>query len=177
MGYGPQLPDTIVKSLESKAKAFLAPKFDKILQKTFWRHVYNENKGRLQVITGTPGNPPVPSALQITGVIKQVTHEADGDLHLAFVPDPAFSKFPINHNSGEPPLEAEIIYAGKVTQKDAVAAGKGFKNPFLAAALKPGTRIQIAGPLIYDRAHGKVASGNNIGYGLEIHPVVALKRL
>ena len=141
----------------------------------FWPHVYNElpgsgtQTGRLQVITGTIQ---APEAVQITGTISQTTHERDGDLHIAFQPDdPAF---PVNHSASEPPLEIEMIYAGPVTQQDAKEAERGYTNPFDPSQLTPGTRIQAAGPLIFDRAHGRVNANGNVLYGLEIHPLVGM---
>jgi len=175
MAYKKPLPASVVAALAQRATPFLAPKYDKALQQKFWPHVYNElpgtgtNTDRLQVITGTDS---LPVAVQISGTITEKTPQKDGDLHLAFTPDDA--AFPINKSPGEQPLEAEIIYAGRVTQTDAEKAQIGYKNPILITQLKKGTRIQIAGPLIFDRAHGVLSTGNNVGYGLEIHPIAAL---
>ncbi len=101
--------------------------------------------------------------------------ERDGDLHISFQPDDP--QFPTNHASPEPPLEIEIIYAGPVSQNDARKAGQGYHNPFDIAPLKPGTRVQVAGPLIFDTAHGRVNANGDVEYGLEIHPAVSVTLL
>jgi len=173
--YGPPLGASVVAKLEQQVTPYRAPQYDQALRNDFWPHVYNELPGtgprtnRLQVITGTI---PSPEAVQITGTIRSTRPEQDGDLHIAFQPDDP--KFPINHDSAEPPLEIEIIYAGPVTQPDARQAGQGYTNPIDISPLKSGTRIQVAGPLIFDTAHGRVDSGGNVQYGLEIHPAVAV---
>jgi hypothetical protein len=176
--YGPQLVSALAKSLEQQVAPFRAPQFDETLLTEFWRHVYNEtpnsgnNTNRLQVITGTNITP---LAIQISGTVTNTKSEADGDLHITFQPDdPAF---PHNHDPAETPLVIEIIYNTQATQPDAVQAETGYTSPF-HAQLVPGTRIQAAGPLIYDRAHGRPSSdGQNVDYGLEIHPLVGLVML
>lgn len=174
--YRPNLPSSVVAHLEQEAVPFRAPQYDQSLQQEFWRHVYNEVPGsgthtdRLQVITGTNQ---APLAVQITGTILATAHQRDGDLHITFQPDN--SNFPVNESSAEAPLELEIIYAGAISQPDAEQAAQGYTNPFNTRPLHAGVRIQAAGPLIFDRAHGRpAADGMNVEYGLEIHPLVAL---
>jgi hypothetical protein len=180
LGYGPPLVTAIVTNLERRVAQYRAPQFDQTLQTDFWPHVYNElpgtgpNTARLQVITGTNR---APLAIQITGTVTSTKPEADGDLHIAFQPDdPAF---PTNQDSAKPRLEIEIIYAVlPVTQLDAEQAEAGFTNRFDVSQLGPGTRIQAAGPLIFDRAHGTPSlDGQNVEYGLEIHPLVGMSIL
>jgi hypothetical protein len=178
--YGPPLVSALAKSLEQQVEPFRASQFDETLRTVFWRHVYNElpNTGkltnRLQVITGTI---PMPLAVQITGTVQSTKQEDDGDMHIRFQPDdPAF---PHNHDPQETPLEIEIIYAyapkPSVPPSSAQQAEGGFTDPFDPSQLGFGTRIQAAGPLIYDRAHGRPSSdGQNVDYGLEIHPLVGL---
>lgn len=175
-GYRPPLAASLVANLERRAAPYRAPQYDQTLQKEFWKHVYNELPGtgphtdRLQVITGTIQ---APLAVQITGTVRAAKLEPDGDLHIYFQQDDPH--FPSNHGAGQSPLEIEIIYAGPVTQADAKQAQAGFKNPFDISNLAPGTRIQAAGPLVFDRAHGKPASdGQNVDSGLEIHPLVGM---
>ncbi len=171
-GYGPPLPNSAVLTLERRVATYRAPQYDRMLQQKFWKHVYNElpgtgpNTNRLQVITGTIQ---APQAVQITGTISATKCEPDGDLHVAFRPDDP--RFPTNQSPVEPPLELEIIYSCPVTQADAKQAQRGYTNPFDISHLKPGTRIQAAGPLIFDRAHGRVDAAGNVQYGLEIHPL------
>lgn len=173
--YKPPLVGSVTANLAQRVASFRAPHYDQTLQGEFWPHVYNElpgsgtNKDRLQVITGTD---PTPLAVQITGTIRDTTAEKDGDVHIRFQPDDP--NFPTNQDSAEPPLEIEIIYAGAVTQPDAQPAERGYTNPFDVSQLGPGTRIQAAGPLIYDRAHGRVDAAGNVQYGLEIHPLVGM---
>ena len=51
-------------------------------------------------------------------------------------------------------------------------------NSLILSQLGPGTRIQAAGPLIFDRAHGKPApDGKNVEIGLEIHPLAGMSIL
>jgi hypothetical protein len=173
--YGPPLPASVVAALEQRAVAYRAPEFDQTLQAKFWPHVYNElpgtgtQTGRLQVISGTLQKP---LAVQITGTISGTKLEPDGDLHISFQPDdPAF---PTNHSATEAPLEIEVVYAGPVTQADAQAAHSGYTNPFDITQLTPGTRIQAAGPLIFDRAHGRVTASGQVQYGMEIHPLAGM---
>jgi len=175
-GYKPPLVSSLVASLDQRVAADRAPQYDQTLKDEFWKHVYNElpgsgpNTNRLQVITGTTQ---APLAVQVKGTIQSTKLEPDGDLHIAFQPDDP--SFPTNQAAGESPLELEIIYAGPVTQADAKQAQAGFKNPFDISQLGPGTRIQAAGPLIFDRAHGKPsADGKNVDIGLEIHPVAGI---
>jgi len=176
--YGPPLSNSIALSLEGKAAPYRAPQYDRTLQQAFWKHVYNElpgtgpNTDRLQVITGTLQ---APQAVQITGTISAAKCEPDGDLHLAFQPDDRH--FPTNQSTAEPPVELEIIYSCPVTQADAKQAQRGYTNPFDVSHLKPGARIQVAGPLIFDRSHGRIDAAGNVQYGLEIHPVVGMTLL
>ena len=174
--YKPPLVGSVVANLAQHVASFRAPHYDQDLQGKFWPHVYNElpgtgpNEDRLQVITGTNQ---APVAVQITGTLTKTPNpEADGDFHISFKPDDP--RFPTNQNSAEPPLEIEIIYAKQVTQQDAQRAERGYKNPFDTSQLVAGTRIQAAGPLIYDRGHGVVDASGNVMYGLEIHPLVGM---
>ena len=174
--YKPPLVGPVTSKLAQQVAPFRAPHYDQDLQAKFWPHVYNElpgsgkNQNRLQVITGTDQTP---LAVQITGTLTKTPNaEKDGDYHISFQPDEP--GFPTNQNSAEPPLEIEIIYANPVTQTDAEKAEQGYTNPFDTAQLVAGTRIQAAGPLIYDRAHGVVDASGNVMYGLEIHPLVGL---
>jgi hypothetical protein len=175
-GYKPPLDPAVVTRYEQAVASFRAPQFDQSLRQQFWPHVYNElpntgtNTDRLQVITGTVQ---APQAVQISGTVKKITGEKDGDVHIYFQPDDPH--FPTNTDSAEPPLEVEIIYVTNPTQQDAKEADVGYKNPFTqTASITPGTRIQVSGPMIYDRAHGRVDATGNVQYGLEIHPVVGL---
>ena len=174
-GYGTPLPASVVANLAQRVAPFRASQYDQTLQQEFWPHVYNElpgtgpNTDRLQVITGTNRSP---EAVQLTGTITQTKLEPDGDLHMSFQPDdPAF---PTNRGSGESPLELEIIYAGPVTQPDAKQAEAGYTNPFDISQLAPGARILAAGPLVFDRAHGKSDARGNVQSGLELHPIAGL---
>jgi hypothetical protein len=170
--YKPPLPAAVVANLEQRVARYRAPQYDQTLQQQFWPHVYNElpgtgpNRDRLQVITGTNQ---APVTVQITGTITSTKLEPDGDLHIAFQPDDP--SFPTNRGAGQSPLEIEIIYAGPVTQADAKQAQRGYTNPFDISHLGAGVRIQAAGPLIFDRAHGIVDSNGNVQTGLEIHPL------
>lgn len=175
-GYKPALPASLVASLAQQVSSARAPQYDQSLQTEFWPHVYNELPGtgthtdRLQVITGTNQ---APLAVQVSGTISSTKHEPDGDLHISFQPDDP--SFPTNRGAGESPLEIEIIYAGPVTQADAKQAQAGYTNPFDISKLAAGTRIQAAGPLIFDRAHGSpTTDGQGVETGLEVHPLVGL---
>ena len=176
LAYGPPLVSSFVSNLQHQADTFRAPEFDQTLQTDFWQHVYNETPGsgnntdRLQVITGTNQTP---LCVQVVGTVSQTKAEPDGDLHIYFQPDDP--SFPANQGAGLAPLEVEIIYAGPVTQADAQAASANFQNPFDISLLTSGTRVQASGPLIYDRAHGKLsADGTSVDLGIEIHPLVGM---
>src|SRR5260370_33356859 len=178
MPYRNPLPAPIVASLASRAAPRRAPQYDQTLQQKFWPHVYNElpgtgtNVDRLQVITGTDA---APLAVELSGTITGRAPQHDGDLPLAFRPDPQSAAFPTNEdaaqpNSTEPPLEAEIIYAGPVTQADAQKTKIGYKNPILTTQPGRGTRVKIAGPLICHRAHGRLGHGGRVGIGPDSCP-------
>jgi hypothetical protein len=181
-GYGPQLVTALAASLEQRVEAYRAPHFDQSLQTVFWPHVYDETPGsgphsnRLQVITGTNQ---APVAIQISGTVNDVRQEDDGDLHIIFQPDdPAF---PQNQDPAEhSPLVIEVIYDHRPNAKgqNAIPAEAGYTNPFDDSQLGPGARLLAAGPLIYDLAHGRPSSdGQNVDYGLEIHPLVGMSIL
>lgn len=177
--YGPPLVTSLVGSLDQRVAQYRAPQYDQVLQADFWPHVYNELPGtgprtdRLQVITGTNQTP---LAVEVTGTIMQTKLEPDGDLHISFQPDDP--KFPTNQDPQEPPLEVEVIYSGPVTQADAKQAQVGYTNPFDISQFVPGARILAAGPLIFDTAHGRPSpDGNNVDFGLEIHPLAGVSIL
>lgn len=174
--YGSPLLSALSLKLARQVQAYRAPQYDQSLQTRFWPHIYNElpgtgpNMDRLQVITGTNQ---IPFAVQITGTIGRTELEPDGDLHIYFQPDDP--NFPTNQGAGESPLELEIAYAGPVTQQDAKQAARGYSNPFDISTLTAGARIRVAGPLIFDRAHGRpTPDGSAVAAGLEIHPVIGL---
>lgn len=177
--YGPPLPRSLSANLKKRVDTYRAPQYDESLQQKFWPHVYNQlpgtgpNTDRLQVITGTNQ---APLAVQLAGTITSARLEPSGNLRISFQPDDP--NFPTNQSAGESPLELEIIYAGPVKQADAKQAEVGYTNPFDISHLIPGTHVQIAGPLVFARAHGQPTSdGNNVKTGLQIHPLVLVKLL
>lgn len=116
-----------------------------------WSHVYHSY--RLHVIK---------SCTTVTGTVKYISAEPDGDLHIDILLDPAYAGM-INaanraYEYGELVTEAICLF-GPITQADAVGPCRGLtRKPTIPAV---GDRVAITGSYVIDADHGWA----------EIHPV------
>lgn len=134
---------------------------------TLWTHVYHPN--RLQITQ---------RCLSVVGVIVDASkgrnkdgarHEADGDSHSWLKLDPGQETLLLRGNieAQEGNLVVEVICRYKITQKDAVAVCKNYKNK---VKLPPvGSHVRITGALVADLDHQPIHS--------EIHPPTAIEVL
>ena len=95
------------------------------------------------------------------GVVVDVAAEEDGDYHVWFRPDSAFTYLmnPENHFQGRPAMLAEIVPDCTGQPADEVAASKCPRTHITIPKL--GDRVAINGPWVFDNNHG----------WNEIHPV------
>lgn len=123
---------------------------------SLWHHLYNSR--RLRVYD---------SCLSITGVIKLIRAEKDGDYHIQVKLDSSYS-YMLNAKNMQRQagfLVVEIICANQVTQKDAYMACFKYSNSIIVP--KIGDYVKIWGPYITDLEHG----------WNEIHPVMEIQKL
>jgi hypothetical protein len=122
-----------------------------------WSHVYHSY--RLHVIK---------SCTTVTGTVKYISAEPDGDLHIDILLDPAYAGM-INaanrgYEYGELVTEAICLY-GPITQADAAGPCHGLTwKPAIPAV---GDRVAITGSYVIDTDHGWA----------EIHPVSNIRFL
>ena len=126
----------------------LSNSFDSI-----WPHVYHP--GRFSFLN---------RFVQITGTVKMIRVEKDGDFHIQILLDSAYT-FMLNHKNilrQNGCLVVEIICANDVIQKDAACACFGYTNNVTIPSL--GNHIRVSGPWVLDEDHG----------WNEIHPVLQI---
>jgi hypothetical protein len=122
-----------------------------------WKHVYRPD--RLKVNT---------NSITVTGTVKKIKHEKDGDLHINIKLDAAYAgknftnKF--NNTKQHGCLVIEIICVYKPVQSDAIAPCTNYSN--LITVPKKGDHIKVSGTYITD-------TEANHGWN-EIHPVAEL---
>lgn len=100
------------------------------------------------------------------GTLVDVAHEDDGDYHLWFTPDPAYTYLmnPENHFEARPAMLAEITPdCGAANPADARTAARC--PPSNLPIPRIGQHVSIDGPWVLDTDHG----------WREIHPVDAIK--
>lgn len=116
-----------------------------------WSHVYHP--ARLRVLQ---------ACTTVTGTVKTVRHEPDGDVHvdLAVTDKALIDTANLRFQHGW--LVVEIICAGPVTQADAVAACRGVAVHPAVPVL--GAVITVTGSWVLDAEHGWD----------EIHPVTSI---
>lgn len=133
---------------------------------SLWRHVYNPERLIVHEMCVT-----------VTGTIVDATHgkrksgvrrEADGDCHGWIKLDPGQEKYLNAGNMSDEGgnLVFEIVCLYKVTQKDAIASCRGYKNNVIV--LPVGSHVRISGSWVQDTNHAKWN---------EIHPVSSIEVL
>src|SRR5262245_27225189 len=121
-----------------------------------WEHVYRRTRLRI-----------VASCIAVTGTIRHIRGEPDGDRHIQLAVNPEFSKLlnKVNKSSVGNTLILEPICQLPVTQADANAACHNFHSAVLIP--KAGTKVRVVGSYVLDTARG----------WMEIHPVSSIQVL
>jgi hypothetical protein len=147
-----QLPAGVTEEMSAAARVAGASGCNAEL----WEHVYR--KSRLHIVEG---------CIAVTGTIRHIKREADGDEHIQLAVDPEFSKLlnERNKTAQADTLILEPICQGPVTQVDAEAACRDFHSP--VEVPKAGSKIRVVGSYVLDSAQG----------WMEIHPVSRIEVL
>src|SRR5262245_6340414 len=119
-----------------------------------WEHVYR--KARLHIVEG---------CIAVTGTIRHIKREADGDEHIQLAVDPEFAKLLNGRNKtaqGDT-LIVEPICQGPATRADAETACQDFHSPVEIPSA--GTKVRVVGSYVLDTAQG----------WMEIHPVSSIE--
>jgi hypothetical protein len=113
-------------------------------------------KARLHIVEG---------CIAVTGTIRHIKREADGDDHIQLAVDPEFSKLlnERNKTAQADSLILEPICQGSVTQEDAEAACRDFHSP--VEVPKAGSKVRVVGSYVFDSQQG----------WMEIHPVSSIE--
>jgi hypothetical protein len=145
-----QAPDSVTEEMSTAAKAVAASGCNAEL----WDHVYR--KARLHIVEG---------CIAVTGTIRHIKREGDGDDHIQLAVDPEFSKLlnERNKTAQGDTLVLESICQGPVTQVDAEAACHDFHSP--VDVPKAGAKVRVVGSYVLDSAQG----------WMEIHPVSSIE--
>jgi hypothetical protein len=147
-----QASASVTEEMSTAAKATTAPGCNAEL----WNHVYR--KPRLHIVEG---------CISVTGTIRHIKREGDGDDHIQLAVDPEFSKLlnERNRTAQGDTLILEPICQGPVTQEDAEGACRDFHSA--VDVPKAGTRVRVVGSYVLDTAQG----------WMEIHPVSSIEVL
>ena len=145
-----QAPAGVTEEMSTAAKAAAASGCSAEL----WDHVYR--KTRLHIVEG---------CIAVTGTIRHIKREADGDDHIQLAVDPEFSKLlnERNKTAQGDTLILEPICQGPVTQDDAEAACHDFHSP--VEVPKAGAKVRVVGSYVLDTQQG----------WMEIHPVSSIE--
>jgi hypothetical protein len=144
----------VSEEMTTAAKAVAATGCDQEL----WNHVYR--KTRLHVVEG---------CIAITGVVRHIKREADGDDHIQLTVDPEFAKLLNERNKTAQgnTLILEPVCQGPTSQPDAHAACRDFHSP--VEIPKAGEKVRVVGSYVLDTEPGN-------GW-MEIHPVSTIAPL
>ena len=145
-----QAPDNVTEEMSVGAKAAAASGCNAEL----WDHVYR--KTRLRIVEG---------CIAVTGTIRHIKRETDGDDHIQLAVDPEFAKLlnERNRTAQGDTLILEPICQGPVTQADAEAACHDFHSP--VDVPNAGAKVRVVGSYVLDSAEG----------WMEIHPVSSIE--
>lgn len=143
---------SVSKEVSAAAKGAVTTGCDAAL----WAHVYH--KARLRVVA---------QCIAVTGVIRHIKSEADGDDHIQLTLDPQFSRLlnARNKSAQSNSLVVEPVCQGLCTQPDALASCRDFHSPVTVPA--DGTKVRIVGSFVLD---GEANHG-----WMEIHPVSSIE--
>jgi hypothetical protein len=97
----------------------------------------------------------------VSGVIRSIRTEGDGDLHVRLELDPQYANLinSMNVQGQHGDLVLEPVCEGQVTQADAVSACSGYSNPIRVPPI--GTHVVATGAYVLDQPHG----------WMELHPL------
>jgi hypothetical protein len=115
-----------------------------------WQHIYHPY--RLHVVS---------QCKTVTGTVRDVTYEPDGDVHIRVVVAASLVN-QANDAYQDGDLVAEVICYGTVTQADAMAACRGYRSTVTIPAA--GDTVQVTGSYVLDADHG----------WMEVHPVSSI---
>jgi hypothetical protein len=149
-GTGQAAEATMSEEMTTAAKSAAASGCDAEL----WNHVYH--KTRLRVVE---------SCIAVTGTVRHIKRESDGDDHIWLAVDPEFSKLlnERNKTAGGNSLILEPVCQGPVTLAEAHAACRDFHSPVSVPAA--GERVRVVGSYVLDTESG----------WMEIHPVSSIE--
>jgi hypothetical protein len=118
-----------------------------------WNHVYRRT--RLHVVEG---------CIAVTGTVRHVKRESDGDDHIWLAVDPEFSKLLNERNRTQGnSLILEPVCQGPVSLPEAHAACRDFHSPVSVPAA--GEKVRVVGAYVLDTESG----------WMEIHPVSSIE--
>jgi hypothetical protein len=145
-----QAPAGVTEEMSVAAKVAIASGCNAEL----WDHVYR--KSRLHIVE---------SCIAVTGTIRHIKREADGDDHIQLAVDPEFAKLlnERNKTAQGDTLILEPICQGPVVQADAESACRDFHSP--VEVPKAGAKVRVVGSYVLDTAQG----------WMEIHPVSSIE--
>lgn len=101
--------------------------------------------------------------LTVTGTVRLVRAEPDGDYHIRLALDPPFADLVNDRNRAEQQggLVVEIVCDNPVSQQDAVATCASVSSALRLPPPSVGAHISVTGPYVLDTSHG----------WMEIHPL------
>jgi hypothetical protein len=108
-----------------------------------WKHVYHPQR----LVVADKAHP----CITVTGTVKLIRKEADGDLHVQLELDPGPQSHLLNARNVKAQknrLVVEPICVNTPKQADAIEPCKGFHQSF--PALKLGAHVQVSGPFRTD---------------------------
>ena len=122
---------------------------------TLWNHIYHPS--RLKIIE---------NCKTVSGIIKKIISEKDGDYHIRLTLDSQFANLinDANRKNQHGDLVVEVICQKKVTQQDAIQSCSNFKNKINIPPV--GSHVSVTGSYVLDTQHGGWA---------EIHPVTKIQ--